>query len=266
MTYYPDKELLTRNVQAYVNEVDKVLVWENTPATEKMQYRYVRHEKIEYCGDGANSISHALNSAWRYAKDNGFDYMLTMDQDSVFADFSLYKNTVMANCKGHAAIYSPYIEHAPRPAAPVQEVHYAITSGTMLPVSAISAVGGYDESFAIDGVDIEFCLRARGRGIRTYMIGDCVLTQKYGVPRVAYFLGHRVSYASYSANRLYHIYKSQVILIRKYHSDEHWKNFCFYLLRKTPRNIILFEKDKIRKLWAIVRGIVAGVLYQWSHR
>ena len=47
----------------------------------------------------------------------------------------------------------------------------------MLPVSTIAAVGGYDEFFAIDGLDIEFCLRARQKGIlfclRRINCGSC---------------------------------------------------------------------------------------------
>ena len=265
VTYYPDREPLSQNIQAFVNDVDKVLVWENTPDAEKQQYRYIRHEKIEYQGDGVNSISHALNGAWRYAEENGYDYLLTMDQDSLFTDFPLYKKTVMAHCQGLSAIYGPYVEHSSRPVDPVQEREFTITSGMMLPVSTIAAVGGNDEFFAIDGLDIEFCLRARQRGIKTYVVRDCVLKQKFGDPKVVSFFGHQVSYSSYSPKRLHCMYKSQAILILTYHSEMLWKSFCLYL-RKTPRNIILFEEDKLRKLWAIFSGIFEGVLYQWFHR
>ena len=61
VTYYPEKELLERNVQAFINRVDKVLIWENTPSPDKMSYRFISHEKVEYYGDGINSISRALN-------------------------------------------------------------------------------------------------------------------------------------------------------------------------------------------------------------
>lgn len=72
VTYYPDEELLTKNIQAFVNDVDKVLIWENTPESEKLNYRFIQNEKIEYRGDGVNSIARALNYAWRYAKEKGY--------------------------------------------------------------------------------------------------------------------------------------------------------------------------------------------------
>ena len=46
VTYYPEKELLERNVQAFINRVDKVLIWENTPSPDKMSYRFISHEKV----------------------------------------------------------------------------------------------------------------------------------------------------------------------------------------------------------------------------
>ena len=57
VTYFPDKELLEKNIAAYVNDVDRVLIWENTPHEKKCEYRFINHEKVEYCGDGVNSIA-----------------------------------------------------------------------------------------------------------------------------------------------------------------------------------------------------------------
>ena len=68
VTYYPKKELLEKNVNAFIEDVEKVLIWENTPSSDKIQYRYLTGNKIEYCSDGTNSISRALNYGWQYAK------------------------------------------------------------------------------------------------------------------------------------------------------------------------------------------------------
>lgn len=188
VTYYPDEELLTKNIQAFVNELDKVLIWENTPEKEKLKYRFVQHEKIEYCGDGANSIARALNYAWRYARQNDYDYLLTMDQDSLFLDFPSYKKTVLENSLSQDAIYGPNFSR--KPIDPIQEKHYTITSGMMLPVTVLDAVGGYDEFFAVDGLDLDLCLRARQIGIRTYVIRDSTLKHKFGKPVTVSFFGH----------------------------------------------------------------------------
>ena len=38
VTYYPEKELLKKNISAFIDHVDKVLIWENTPEQEKLNY------------------------------------------------------------------------------------------------------------------------------------------------------------------------------------------------------------------------------------
>ena len=90
VTYYPEKHLICNNIEAFIDNVDKVLIWENTPQEECNKYRFLVNEKIEYCGDGNNSISKALNYGWKYARENGYNYLLTMDQDSVWVNFPLF--------------------------------------------------------------------------------------------------------------------------------------------------------------------------------
>ena len=101
VTYYPEEDLLKNNIAAFIDEVDKVLIWENTPDVEKLQYRYIDNSKVEYCGDSVNSISRGLNYAWRYAQKEKYDYLLTMDQDSVFLNFQVLKEYALKNKDKH---------------------------------------------------------------------------------------------------------------------------------------------------------------------
>jgi len=48
ITFYPEKELLISNINAFFPYVDKVLVWENTPSDEADNYRFVQNDKVEY--------------------------------------------------------------------------------------------------------------------------------------------------------------------------------------------------------------------------
>ena len=48
VTYKPEEEILKRNIEAFIDFVDKILIWENTPLEEARKYRYVEHSKIEY--------------------------------------------------------------------------------------------------------------------------------------------------------------------------------------------------------------------------
>lgn len=182
VTYYPEKELLEKNVNAFIEYVDKVLIWENTPDSDKIQYRYLTGNKIEYCGDSINSISRALNYGWQYAKREGYDILLTMDQDSVFEDFRLYKKRVEENPLSLNAIYSPRLNETPSPSSSssLRIVDWAITSGTLVPISVLNRIGGYNERFPIDSIDIDLGLNAKSHNIPTVQFTDVILYHKFG--------------------------------------------------------------------------------------
>ena len=261
VTYYPEKTLLERNVNAFIDDVEKVLVWENTPDHEKEQYRFLFGDKIEYCGDGINSISKALNYGWQYAKREGYDYLLTMDQDSVFDNFKTYKKHVEEHPLIFNAIYSPLIWAEGRDTShnTSKIVDWAITSGMLIPISVLNRIGGYDERFAVDGIDIDLCLKAKRFDIPTLQFSDIILFHRFGNPIESSIAGHTKLSNNYPSSRLYSIYLSQAILLRRYNSKSLVKNFCRAYLYKTPKNILLFEKDKAKKLALSFKGLMIGL-------
>ena len=256
VTYYPDRKLLEANIDAFVNYVDKILIWENTPTDKKEMYRYIKSEKVEYCGDGGNSISRALNYGWKYAKEYNYDYLLTMDQDSQWEDFRQYLNQTVYNPCVSGGIWGP--EAYGNKPKEIIESDRIITSGMLLSVELISRIGGWNEAFSIDCVDDEFCLRAKNMGIKTYILGMCRLYQRYGTPKKVSFLG-RVATINYdSPGRLYSIYKYHVLLMRLFPEnrklkDEFWD--CWIPLIKWT---IVFGDKPIKNLFAIFGGIISG--------
>ena len=257
VTYRPNKDLLKTNFAAFVDDIDKVLIWENTPEEEKCQYRFVQHEKVEYCGDGINSISHALNYAWKYAKTNGYDYLLTMDQDSVFENFKGYLERTLEATKSVDAIWGPNAYD--KPSEDIVECDYLITSGMLLKVSMINTLGGWNEGFPIDCVDDEFCLRAKSKGIKSYYWGKCFLHQTYGTPRKLTFFFGEVTLRNDPPRRLFSIYKSHILLKRMFPENETVRKDVKEIWIPMIKWILVFEKNRIRKFIAIFRGIFQGL-------
>lgn len=257
VTYFPEKELLEKNINAIIHSVDKVLIWENTPSDLCANYRFINHIKVEYHGDGINSISHALNYAWQYAKTNSFDYLLTMDQDSYFEDFPHYLKQTILNESAPKGIYSPPIEGRTI-VRDFEEIDMPITSGMLLPTTLIDKIGGWNEEFKIDSVDDEFCLHAHMLGIKTYAVNGIVMQHRLGVPIIRKFLGHTITLRNYPSHRLHHIYKNNIILVRKYPQFSYIRKNLFNWLKQIVW-ITLFEGNKVKKLAAILRGCVAGL-------
>ena len=257
VTYYPDRDLLERNVSAFVDHVDKVLIWENTPERDKGAYRFLDHEKVEYCGDGINSISHALNSGWKYAKAHAYDYLLTMDQDSLLRNFDAFLQKTVFDHQAPDGIWVPLVNGVKNEET-FQLRDMAITSGALIPVTIIDKVGGWNELFSVDSVDTEFFSHVRSLRIGIYSVDDYLLMQHYGNPQIVRFLGHSVELRNDAPERLYFIYRNYVMAMRMY-PDNHAlsKDFWKVWIRKAFW-IALFEAERKKKFHAIFRGIRDG--------
>ena len=261
VTYYPEKELLERNVRAFIDHVDKVLIWENTPSPDKLDYRFIEHEKVEYYGDGINSISRALNYAWEYANDYGFDYLLTMDQDSYFENFGNYVGKTVLNPEAPEGIWTPQI-NGESVSGDFEEIEIPITSGMLASVKIVNTIGGWNESYTIASVDDEFFLLAHQCKIKKYKVNEASLIQRFGTTQVVTVFGHRMELRNYGPQRLYDIYRNNFILIREYPEIDYLRKNFFHYWLKAIVLVFLFEKQRFSKTAAIFRGIVSGLRYK----
>lgn len=48
-------------------------------------------------GGGNLGLSHAYNEAWKYASENGYDYLMTMDQDSHWVGLDAYISQISSH-------------------------------------------------------------------------------------------------------------------------------------------------------------------------
>lgn len=266
VAYNPETNLIRKNIASFVDDVDKVLVWRNSSMDEALIAE--GFEKIEFCGDCSNAgIPKALNYAWRYAGDNGFTHLLTMDQDSVWENFKGYLSSALAP-NAPQGIFGPringtmgYEEYLPADYQNTEIVTYPfiITSGMLVSVPLLDRIGGWDESMFVDGVDMEFVFHARELGIFTYRVAGCNLVHRLGNTFKKRFLGRAYTVHNYSPARLYGLYSSHIMVMRKYPSAKIMKPlFRKQNYRQRPIRILLGEKNKCAKIAAIIRGIRDG--------
>lgn len=257
VSYYPERELLKNNIAAFVDYVDQLLIWENTPQKDKEKYRFISHDKVEYCGDGINSISHALNFAWRYAKDNGYDYLLTMDQDSVFEDFLGYRDAVIRLNSNELCIIGPDTIKRDSKCAEFISVPAIITSGMLISVLMLDILNGYCEFFSVDAVDSELCVKATSKGYKVYQHTRTFLQHQFGEV-VSNNHDKPVLERNYSANRLYGIFRNHIILWRKYGENTWLREILLYYVRTYLVGVLLYDHQKIKKIKAILSGVWDG--------
>lgn len=265
VTYYPEKNLLVSNIQSIINNVDEILIWENTPSNDRFQNRFVSDPKVSYFGEEENSITHALNFAWKYAVENKYDYLLTMDQDSVWNDFEGFIHQTIHNPSCPPGIWGPNLNTHGDSKKDFSQVRYLINSGMLQSIDIINKVGGWREDFKIDAFDIEYCYHAKEIGIRCYRVGGYKLEHTLGNPSVKRVLGKQLHLLNYSPARLYGIYRNHIIVIRMYKDTKVLKrNFLRIWMKKHLVAIVLGEDNKWKKLCAICRGIFSGLTYPLS--
>lgn len=259
IAYYPDMELLSENMNAFVDHVEKVLVWDNTPDGDKelANLELPGKEKTERVGEGENKgISYVLNWAWHYAVEHGYDYLLTMDQDSLWKNFGLFIEETLLSKEAPKGIYCPRVLKKRKSDDIYQKADYGITSGMLVDVQILNQLGGYRQDFFVDGIDIELCLHAKKMGIDTYIISNCMLEQRFGNPKTTKILGHENHTLNYSPKRLEEIIKTHLILLRDYPcSFSLRKKFIMNYFWKLPLKLLFLENDKWNKFKAVGRGI-----------
>ncbi len=248
VAYRPREARLAENLARFAPWVDRVLLWRNSPLQQAFP-------EVELCGDESNrGIAPALNYALDYARREGYDWLLTMDQDSVWEDFLRYRNQVLS-CKEDALFGPPVNE--PQTEA-FQPCPFLITSGMLARTSVLERIGGWRADFYVDALDVDLVLKALSLGIPVYRVGAGLLRQQFGRKRK---LEAGFTVYDYPPERLYGIFRNHILTFRAHPEVAGPIRKMFFrrwVLSRIPR-ILLGEKNRWEKLKAIVRGIRDGL-------
>mgnify|MGYP003348771424 CR=1 FL=1 len=186
IVYHPDIQVLCDNIKTYVQGLRQLYVYDNSelPSPDIEKALWEVDTSIQYHYFGSNEgIAKRLNSAVKYAIENKFDYLLTMDQDSSFkkGDFEKYINYIQAGSYNNVVQFG--VNCQPQFTVPSnipEPVLTLITSGTILNLSFIKNIGAFNENLFIDFVDAEFSYRVIQKGYINLMYADIVLNHSIG--------------------------------------------------------------------------------------
>lgn len=261
ITYHPDIFLLEKNIEAFSESVDEIIIWKNS--SEDLSFIEHRYQNVVILGDGSNHfIAEPLNIALEYFQNRGYDYLLTMDQDSVFVDFEAFIENVDRYADDNIAIY------APNPGNLSLENDYAcfvesvITSGSLINLVAAKRIGSFRENFQIYWVDGEYCYWTRKQGYKILVFPKCKLVQRFGRETKTLF-GFTTS--NYSATVYYYLIRNMLWMKREFRDSVSMKCVLYTLLYNV-RGIILGENNKIKKLASIARAIIHGLFMKIEER
>lgn len=255
--YNPPKEIFS-NIRTYIDSIDYLYVFDNSSiGTNYIPEKY--HHKSRYIHSGENNgISKCLNQAMSLAKNDNFNYLLTMDQDSSFNenDLTLYLNFVN-NEINHEFISMFGIRYYDNKDKTENHTTYnklLITSGSIVNLTVAASINGFDENLFIDGVDTEFCLKSFKNGFKTVLYPQICLKHMLGeeINITSPFL-KKETRKLHNPLRLYYIVRNQLYLRNKYRNLRHKLNLS-YLINEL-KNCLFYGGQTLKYTKAILMAI-----------
>jgi rhamnosyltransferase len=144
---------------------------------------------------------------------------------------------------------------------PWVDAEYVITSGSLLPLAAYSAIGPFREEFFIDYVDLDYCKRAAARGLRVIRSRRALMTHPIGAPTHHRWLWMTKATTNHSADRRYYGARNKTVMLRDYGNYRRggWILKSLLSCLKICKRVLLYEDSKIPKLRALLSGWWDGV-------
>ncbi|MEO8770791.1 MAG: glycosyltransferase family 2 protein [Ferruginibacter sp.] len=260
--YNPDKDFLS-NIYSYANYVSLVILVDNSENPDPSFYTQLQKDcRVELIINRENKgIATALNQGIELAAINGFDWALTMDQDSFFEKAMIEKYIETFSRipeKETVAVMGPMVEKNIQPGiTEAIEVTSLITSGSLVNIPVFNKIGGYNEPLFIDEVDHEYCYRSKLKGFSILQLQHIFLQHTLGKTKnVTTISGKKnKSKTFHSPIRLYYIVRNSCYVIANYK-----KEFPAEMKVKRKdvlvriKNNFLYGNDKIAVIKYVIRG------------
>lgn len=266
--YNPEDAVLA-NVNSYIDEIDLLYIVDNSDKKNDILIATLRtYKKIVYLDNQGNQgIAHALNVGCKMAIDHGYDWVLTMDQDSIVTNTMIDKMLeylAHAPNKENISIVTPFHSNPYHPEStarePYSEVLTTMTSGNLLNLANYKEIGPFREELFIDYVDSEYCLRGRFKGYKVIQINNATLKHNLGELRQHKLFWKTFYSTNHSPIRKYYAYRNRIYITKAYKN-----NFSEYCKFEQSRFfvdfviILLLEKEKLQKIKMMFLGIKDGL-------
>ena len=292
VAYHPHDGHFNALLATLGKQCTKIIIVDNTESKDDPVSRVLA--KSGFCEElfyllrlGENrGLATALNMGVAYAVDNGADFVLLSDQDSLPADDmveNLYRAYVELTNQGllvgavgptftdlHTGLTYPfqvklpghffYGHKAAAADAPHIEALTLITSGTLIPVSVLQEVGLMREDFFIDQVDIEWCHRARWKGFHLFGTGWAAMSQRMGEAQLRVWYLRWRNESAYSPLRIYYRLRNFVALWKLDFIDWRWKVRSSWYCLGIVFTHVFFGRQRLETLRMVAKGIWHGLL------
>ncbi len=259
--YYPESCVFA-NLTSYIEQVGKIFVIDNSDGNINNSLISKIHSltNVEYIWNQSNlGIAAALNIGAQKAIEQGFEFILTMDQDSRASERMVEKlmEVMLSNDKiGIVAAEHLNLEtHSLPKEESTQEILYTMTSGNMVNLAAYKKIGGFREDLFIDHVDHEFCLRLHQNSFKVFKTNNALVYHKLGKSLKKKFFNYYFFPSNHPPIRLYYRTRNRFLV------DNIYKKIMPDYVKEDRRNmlyelfgIFIYENNRIDKIKMMIKG------------
>lgn len=253
VTIYNSKPACLEVISTYRDQVERIYVVDNSEQPDQtLITRLTRWPTVQYVGMGGNKgVANALNEAARLAIIAGFDFLLTMDDDTALppgtlsnlVDFatSPANNSRVGIVSGVHSTVSSTLESLP--------VLFTMTSGNLLNLAIYQKVGSFRDDFFIDHVDHEYGLRLNQNGYQVIELPGIRLQHQLGNKKLSGWGTFR--FVSHTPLRGYYMMRNGLVTAQLYPT---FRCQAFVILTKEWLKALFFEDQKGRRLTLLWQG------------
>lgn len=262
---YEPKSKEYSHVCDYYAEVDVVYIIDNSKTNNcgviesVIEEKYGNYDKMQYFHFSENiGLCKALNYGIKKAKEFGCSWALLMDSDSTFITniVNIYKQK-LNNIEDDVAVLAPVHIHDRSKAVEYEgekELKWAMTSGCLYNISIFEKLGGFKEELFVDGLDIDYCYKAREKGYKVIECGKALLRHYPATTKELTLFGNVILKYGISSPIRYRLQtRSLVWLIRRYRQFPDIIRYCWKWAK-----VILFFENKNEYIKEMKKGSREG--------
>ena len=271
VVWFNPKELKNpvSNIMSFAIEVDRVYIVDNSSANNSELASKIQNSA--YIPLLKNTgIANALNVGCEYAMKDGFEWCMTMDQDSSWNTNNLkrYMSEVKKN-ENNYQNFSPTLKfdyiysftgnlktifhkNKNKKFFDYQHEDRWITSGSVMNLSVWCRIGKFNHELFIDEVDFDYCARFSSEGMRNLCCKNIILNHQLGDSKKVLF----INYGTHNEFRLYYQIRNLIYMKNKY------PNYCYkyrksYDLKKIILKEIFLGSGKKMNFFRLLKKAVA---------
>ncbi len=248
-------------IKTYQSAVDRLYIVDNSEKyNRKLIDIFSAFSNVTYLDNHGNrGIAFALNRACKYARHDHFQWLLTMDQDSVIDSEAIeqMEQFICDNCEKMklgmvSANYFKFDNRVRKENAGVSYPALHITSGSMMNLDIWKNLKGFEDKLFVEQVDFDYSLKCINAGYKLAKLHDVYFEHREAEPTKK---NGRVLW-NYSPARFYYIGRNHIYMKKKYGTQ-----FTNYNLGTVGQYFEFYDKamhehQPIKKTLALTLGII----------